>query len=153
MGYKQISKNEICKTSRSDDVIENRVKWGDFHMDQYFVDACFSENINFEVGAIYLTGKEYRLKLEFPFSHCYRMMDRKLAPLFYQVPDYPQSNTEYPVYIIENSMFIKDTVANSGGVLGLDELEHFQILSFNAVIDVLVYREEKNRVRIEGEIG
>lgn len=124
-------------------MLEERILWGNFPLDYYKVDMNFSENTAFEVGKICLEGKKFYIEFDFPFCHCYRTVNRKLATLLYQVPQSSSDNMEYPIYKIANSLFVDQVVCSSGGVLEKDKLEHYQILSLNLVIDIILYKGEE----------
>lgn len=134
-------------------VIEERIIFANCDMDQYEAEVKFGENSTFEVGSVLMEGKKSTFTLNFPFSRCYRITERELATSLYQVPRIPQKGTEYPIYKIQNSLFIKEVVQVAGGILESEELEHYQVLSTNLVIDVILHTGEQVSIQKGGETG
>ncbi|MBF0819108.1 hypothetical protein IR145_12875 [Streptococcus danieliae] len=134
--------NKIIDNSVDDSVTEQRISWGECPVDQYEAEACFSENSTFELGTVCLNGQKHKIDIRFPFSHCYRIIDRELAIVLYQVPKLPIVGIEYPLYKVKNSLLIQQIVNEAGGVLEKEELEHYQVLAVNIVIDVVLYKNE-----------
>ncbi|HEM3570164.1 hypothetical protein J5573_04255 [Streptococcus suis] len=54
------------------------------------------------------------------------------------------------MYKIVNSLLVEQVVQVAGGVLEKEELEHYQILSTNIVIDVILYKGEEILIHDEG---
>lgn len=136
--------------NKNESIVEERLKWGTCDIDQYEAEVKFGENSTFEVGSVLLEGKKSNLILDFPFSRCYRVTDRELGSTLYQIPQSSQNEAEYPLYKIKNSLFIKEVVRAAGGVLESDELEHYQVISDNLVLDVILYKGEQISIQKEG---
>lgn len=129
---------------------EIRLRWGELLEDKYVAEAKFSENTDFEIATILLKGNKSEIVLDFPFCHFYRLTERELSACLYQVPSVSETDLEYPLYKIVNSLLIEQVVQGAGGVLEKDELEHVQILSTNIVIDILLFKGEEMLIQNEG---
>ena len=129
---------------------EIRLRWGELLEDKYVAEAKFSENTDFEIATILLKGNKSEIVLDFPFCHFYRLTERELSACLYQVTSVSETDLEYPLYKIVNSLLIEQVVQRAGGVLEKEELEHVQILSTNLVIGILLYKGEEMLIQNEG---
>ena len=138
-------KNILRDKTRS----ERRVTWGNVEKDCYQAEAKFSENTDFELATIVLTGDKRQVRVRFPFSHFYQIIDRNLASVIWDIPVNSSKGAEYPLYRIENSFLIEQIVHNAGGVLYKQELEHYRILTNNLLIDIILYEGQSGDIQIE----
>lgn len=121
---------------------ERRLTYGNFQKDKYEAIVNFSENNAFEVATILLKGAEHTVTLKFPYSHFYRVTERQLSVFLYPNITLLEAKVDYPIYKIENSLLIEQVVYIAGGVLDRDDLAHYQVLSQNLVVDIILYAEE-----------
>lgn len=135
-------KHEPSSGKNTELPMERRLVWGKFQEDTYEATAEFSENNTFEVATILLKGNKHTVTLKFPYSHFYRVTDRQLFASLYQNITILKAKVDYPVYKIEDSMLIEQVIYTAGGVLDRDDLAHYQVLSRNLVIDVILYAKE-----------
>lgn len=141
MPYKNILRDKTMS--------ERRVTWGNVEKDCYQAEAKFSENTDFELATIVLTGEKRQVRVRFPFSHFYQIIDRNLASVIWDIPVNPSKGAEYPLYRIENSFLIEQIVHNAAGVLYKQELEHYRALTNNLLIDIILYEGQGGDIQIE----
>jgi hypothetical protein len=140
-----IFKNDFqCKENS-----EYHIPFGNITKDHYRAEAKFSENTDFELATIVLTGEKRRVRIRFPFSHCYQIIDRNLALVLWDIPANLSKDVEYPLYRIGNSFLIEQIVHRAGGVLAKEELEHYRILTKNLLIDIILYEGQSREIQIE----
>lgn len=131
---------------------EYHIPFGNITKDHYQAEAKFSENTDFELATILLKGKKRRVRIQFPFSHCYQIIDRNLASVLWDIPLIPRKSVEHPLYRIGNSFLIEQIVHRAGEVLAKEELEHYRILTKNLLIDIILYEGQSRGIQIE-EVG
>lgn len=131
---------------------EYHIPFGNITKDHYQAEAKFSENTDFELATILLKGKKRRVRIGFPFSHCYQIIDRNLASVPWDIPLIPRKSVEHPLYRIGNSFLIEQIVHRAGEVLAKEELEHYRILTKNLLIDIILYEGQSRGIQIE-EVG
>ena len=131
---------------------EYHIPFGNITKDHYQAEAEFSENTDFELATIVLTGEKRRLRIRFPFSHCYQIIDRNLASVLWDIPLIPRKGVEYPLYRIGNSFLIEQIVHRAGGILAKEELEHYRVLTKNLLIDIILYEDQSREIQIEAVV-
>ncbi|MCO8200111.1 hypothetical protein [Streptococcus suis] len=145
-----IRNSKVLDVSAEKSRNEIRLRWGELVEDRYTAEAKFGESSDFEIAMIALKGNKSEIVLDFPFCHFYRLTERELSLYLYQVPSVSELGIEYPLYKIVNSWLVEQVVQVAGGVLEKEELEHYQILSTNIVIDVILYKGEEILIHDEG---
>lgn len=115
--------------------------------DEYEASAAFSENSHYEISTISLKGKKHLIKLKFPFCHFYQIIDSDLFDSLNKIPR--SSVLESPICKLETSSLITEVIHRAGGVLTEEDLAHFRICSKNLVIDLVLYKNQENDIKIE----
>ena len=115
--------------------------------DEYESSAAFSENNHYEISTMTLKGKKHLIRLKFPFCHFYQITDRDLFDTLHQFPS--SSDLESLICKLETSSLITEVIHRASGVLTEEDLVHFRICAKNLVIDLVLYKNQENDIKIE----